>query len=332
LKEKDMSQKGKQLAIWGAAMQLGTLVGLIGTITGIVRAFGHMTESEMAEAALAKYISIALYTAAGSLIALVGIALILVALFGARYRAPWFQKALWVFSVLWLLSYPIGTILGIVAIVYLIKHKTEFTGQKPASTSVSSPQPAAPPECMRADDGLPHMKRRTKVIIGIAGGVWACLYIAFIAMNALGALLLGGLTKALVSPPPKPAVGIVGTEMHAETRACYDFVCRATGLDFPKGTQVDAYDTGYDLIIACFSLPPEEAGPFLNSNLTVAPLKESVVIQGITNLTVQSQNIPETLSTGLLRTTNTWQYPIAIYVNPQMGKLWVECHYQGWFD
>ena len=132
-----MNQKGKNIAIWGIALQLGTVVGLIGTIIGMVRAFGRLAESETAQpAALANDISIAVYTtAAGSLVALVGIILILVALFGARYRAPWFRTVLWVLSVLWLLSFPIGTGFGICVMVYLVTHNAEFTEQRNAADS-----------------------------------------------------------------------------------------------------------------------------------------------------------------------------------------------------
>ncbi len=124
-----MNQKGKQLAIWGVALQLGTVVGLIGTIIGMVQAFGRLATSETAQAAaLANDISIALYsTVAGLVVALVGDILILVALFGVRYRAPWFRTALWVLSILWLIRFPIGTILAIVVMVYLVNHKKEFT-------------------------------------------------------------------------------------------------------------------------------------------------------------------------------------------------------------
>lgn len=139
-----MNQEGKNLAIWGIALQLGMVVGLIGTIIGMVRAIGRLVESETAQsAALANDISIALYTtAAGSVVALVGIILILVALFGTRYRAPWFRTVLWVLSILWLLSFPIGTILGIIVMVYLVNHKAEFTERTPAGDALK----AAPEE------------------------------------------------------------------------------------------------------------------------------------------------------------------------------------------
>ncbi len=44
-----MNQKGKNLAIWGVALQLGTVVGLLGTIIGMVRAFGRLAQTEITE-------------------------------------------------------------------------------------------------------------------------------------------------------------------------------------------------------------------------------------------------------------------------------------------
>ncbi len=85
---------------------------------------------------MASDVRIALYTtSAGFILALVGIIMILIALFGTRYRAPWFQAMLWILPIVWLLSFPLGTILGVVVIVYLVNHKTEFTEQSPASDS-----------------------------------------------------------------------------------------------------------------------------------------------------------------------------------------------------
>ncbi|MFZ4655289.1 MAG: MotA/TolQ/ExbB proton channel family protein [Methylococcaceae bacterium] len=124
-----MNQKGKKLAIWGLALQLGLVVGPIGTIIGMIQSFGRLPTSETAQAAaVATDISIALHsTVAGLVVALVGDILILVALFGVRYRAPWFRTALWVLSILWLLIFPICIILAIVVMVYLVNHKNEFT-------------------------------------------------------------------------------------------------------------------------------------------------------------------------------------------------------------
>ena len=103
-----MNQKGKKLAIWGLALQLGLVVGPIGTIIGMIQSFGRLPTSETAPAAaVATDISIALHsTVAGLVVALVGDILILVALFGVRYRAPWFRTALWVLSICLLYTSP----------------------------------------------------------------------------------------------------------------------------------------------------------------------------------------------------------------------------------
>ncbi len=134
-----MNEKGKQLAVWGLILQLGSVVGLLGTLIGMVRVFNSVADAKTAQAgALSQDISAVLYpTIAGSVLGLIGIILILVALFRVRYRAPWFCTMLWILSVLWLLSFPIGTILGIIVIVYLVKHENEFTQQTPAWPSGS---------------------------------------------------------------------------------------------------------------------------------------------------------------------------------------------------
>ncbi len=124
-----MNERGKRLAIWGTAFQLGTVVGLVGTVVVMLRTFARVSQTEVAQPeALASDLTAACnVTVAGVVVSLVGVVLILVALFSARYRAPWFQTVLWVLSILWLFSFPIGTVLGVVVIVYLVNHKEEFT-------------------------------------------------------------------------------------------------------------------------------------------------------------------------------------------------------------
>jgi len=126
-----MNQKGKQLAIWGLVLQLGSVFGLVCTIIALVRYYSGLADSGTAQpSALAQEISRVLGpAAAGSVFGLIGAILILVALFGIRYRTPWFRTMLWVVSILWLMSFPIGTILGIIVIIYLVTHKDEFTEQ-----------------------------------------------------------------------------------------------------------------------------------------------------------------------------------------------------------
>lgn len=140
-----MNTKGKQLAIWGIILQFGFLIGVIGTIIGMWYAFSELYQSGQTNPeTLAWYISYALYAeAAGLLISLVGAVLLLIALFGVKYRAPWFRTAMWIMSILWLLSIPVGTILGTVVLIYLSKHKDEFT--EPATQPYGGYAGASPP-------------------------------------------------------------------------------------------------------------------------------------------------------------------------------------------
>ncbi len=136
-----MNTKGKQFAIWGVILQFGFLIGIVGTVIGMLRAFLILSKSGGAQPeALASDISLALSsTTAGMIISLVGVVLLLIALFGSKYRAAWFRTAMWILSILWLFSIPIGTILGIVVIIYLGKHGDEFTEQSAGVTGDPRP-------------------------------------------------------------------------------------------------------------------------------------------------------------------------------------------------
>lgn len=127
-----MNTNAKQLAVWGIILQFGFMIGLIGTIIGMLRVFAELSQSGQTNPeALAWHISYAFYAeAAGLLISLLGVILLLIALIGLKYRAPWFKTVMWILSILWLFSIPIGTILGIVVMIYLSKHKDEFTEAK----------------------------------------------------------------------------------------------------------------------------------------------------------------------------------------------------------
>ncbi len=139
-----MKENGKQLALWGVILQFGFLIGIAGTVVGMLRAFAELSKnSEAQPEALASDISLALYTTAGGMVlSLIGAVLLLVALFGARYRAAWFKTAMWILAVLWLFSIPIGTILGIIVMLYLSKHSNEFT--EPAPPPYGSPAAGSP--------------------------------------------------------------------------------------------------------------------------------------------------------------------------------------------
>ena len=128
---KNKMKKGRKLALWGAWLQLGPVFGVLGTVIGMIGAFGQMSEFDQnnqgSAEALAKNVSLALNTTAIGIIAgLIGLVLLLVALFSSKYRAPWFFWFMAIYSGLCLLAFPVGTVIGIVVLVHIIPRKEEF--------------------------------------------------------------------------------------------------------------------------------------------------------------------------------------------------------------
>ena len=130
--EEMKKEKGRTIALWGAWLQLGLVFGIGGTMVGMINAFGRMTTDQPGDAELlANDISFALVTTAIGLIpASVGLVLLGIALFGMRYRAPWFFWLLIIYSGLCALAFPVGTIIGVAMIIYLIWIKHEFLEKK----------------------------------------------------------------------------------------------------------------------------------------------------------------------------------------------------------
>ena len=121
-------ENGRKFALWGAWLQLGAVIGLFWTVVGMVGAFQKISQSEPASAgALANELSISLITTViGMIPAFIGVILMSVALFGKKYRAPWFFWYLIVYGVLWVMNFPEGTVFGGALIIYLIWKKDEF--------------------------------------------------------------------------------------------------------------------------------------------------------------------------------------------------------------
>ena len=142
-----MPTKGKYLAVWGLILQAGYLFGIVVSIIGMLRAFPQLADATTiaSQVALAADISLSLYaTAIGITLGIVGTVLLCIVLFGVKYRASWFKTAMWIVSVIWLLSLPIWIILGIIVMFYLSKHRNEFTQQGGPGyppQSVGSPDP-----------------------------------------------------------------------------------------------------------------------------------------------------------------------------------------------
>lgn len=140
-----MKTRGKGLAITGVVFLFGPMFGLIGTIIGMISAFQTMEEGVEGNAEkLAADMHFALITTAiGLIVALVGWVLIFVALFGFKYRASWFYWFLCVFSILWLVNFPVGTIIGIGMLIYLIKNKSTFHAPENEPLEIDAPGSAS---------------------------------------------------------------------------------------------------------------------------------------------------------------------------------------------
>ena len=128
LRDNMNKKNGRAFALWGAWLQLGAVIGLFWTVVGMVGAFQKISQSEPASAgALANELSISLITTViGMIPAFIGVILMAVALFGKKYRAPWFFWFLIGYGVLWAVNYPEGTVFGCALIIYLIWKKDEF--------------------------------------------------------------------------------------------------------------------------------------------------------------------------------------------------------------
>jgi hypothetical protein len=123
-----MAVRGKSLATWGVALHAGLLIGLVSAIYVLTHTLSmsnagtETVTDEMANnLATAMYLSIA-----GFLLALAGLILVLIALLSMRYRAAWFYKSVYVCAIIWLLRIPLGTVLGIILILFLRRHRGEF--------------------------------------------------------------------------------------------------------------------------------------------------------------------------------------------------------------
>ncbi|MFW5882990.1 MAG: MotA/TolQ/ExbB proton channel family protein [Verrucomicrobiota bacterium] len=126
---------GRKLALWGAWLQLGGVLGILATVVGMLSAFGTASESGATSAQLlAEEISAALFTAyIGFFIALAGFILIAIAVFAKKYRSPWLFWFLLIYAALLVLNvaaFPVGALLGAALIIFLVIKRQEFLNAK----------------------------------------------------------------------------------------------------------------------------------------------------------------------------------------------------------
>lgn len=119
---------GKILAITGAICQVGPVVGLLGTIFGMVRAFGVLSSSGTSDprALSGTIATVLLMTMIGFIVGIVGVVLLCIALTASCYRAKWFFWFLMIYGTLLIFSYPYGTLFGIFFLVYSLMKRVEF--------------------------------------------------------------------------------------------------------------------------------------------------------------------------------------------------------------
>ena len=124
--------RGKRLAVIGAWLQLGFVIGVLATIGGMMNAFqilGAASAKSDPSALSAAIGGVLLYAFIGTSIALVGFVLACIALFYSRYRAPWFFWFHLIYAVSLLMLFPIGTVIGIGLLCYLLPGRAEFFPQ-----------------------------------------------------------------------------------------------------------------------------------------------------------------------------------------------------------
>jgi hypothetical protein len=70
-------------------------------------------------------------TTIGLFVSLIGLVLICLALFVSRYREPWFYWFLVIYGITLLIAFPVGTVLGVMLLVYCVTNKAEFLSPRP---------------------------------------------------------------------------------------------------------------------------------------------------------------------------------------------------------
>lgn len=121
-------KKGKITALIGSLLQLGPVFGLIGTLVGMLQMFSAISVQGADDSgAMSKGVNTALVTTEiGLVLALVGTVFLFVALFGQKYRSKWFYWVMMIYSIFSLIAFPVGTVIGILLLIYITKRRKEF--------------------------------------------------------------------------------------------------------------------------------------------------------------------------------------------------------------
>jgi biopolymer transport protein ExbB/TolQ len=111
----EQSSRGKTLALTGAFFQVGPLIGMAGTVIGMMRAFKTLESSSGIsdpQQLSANISEVLIATAIGLGFSVVGLVLICIALFASRYRAPWLFWFLVIYGGILLCCFPVSAVFG----------------------------------------------------------------------------------------------------------------------------------------------------------------------------------------------------------------------------
>ena|SRR6266853_6153541 len=121
--------RGRRLALIGAFLQLGTPIGMVGTAIGMLHAFKTLESSSGTadpQRLSANIGEVLIATAIGASLSFIGMVLICIALFASRYRAPWLFWFLVIYGGILLFVFPLGTVIGIIILIFCFIQRQEF--------------------------------------------------------------------------------------------------------------------------------------------------------------------------------------------------------------
>ncbi|HSI14422.1 MAG TPA: MotA/TolQ/ExbB proton channel family protein [Chthoniobacter sp.] len=126
--EAEHRERGKALAVVGAVLQLGPVIGVMATSIGMLHSFGVLAQENVSDprALAGKMGEVLIFTLLGFLVGLIGLILIFVALVRSQYRARWLYWILVADGFLYQIAFPIGSLVGIGLLVYCFTHRAEF--------------------------------------------------------------------------------------------------------------------------------------------------------------------------------------------------------------
>ncbi|HBJ83493.1 MAG TPA: hypothetical protein DDZ88_06400 [Verrucomicrobiales bacterium] len=114
------------MAILGVWLQLAQLVGLAGTVTGMMKAFGELKTSGTGDPSKLNGAigEVLISTFIGIAVAFVGIVLVTIAITACRYRSVWMFWFLCIYGGLMIFSYFVP--FGLFFLIFALVKKEEF--------------------------------------------------------------------------------------------------------------------------------------------------------------------------------------------------------------